>query len=136
MSEIIQTYSIQKETGNLQWSFDVLPAGDESPNPAELLSSMRFEKLIDQFRLDYEYILFDFPPILEVSDAIISTNVLDGMIMIVRADYCDEKSIKSAVEQVKFVDTKIVGFVFNASHEYAQNHKGKNYMKYYYRTKR
>ena len=124
MSEIIQTYSIQKETGNLQWSFDVLPAGDESPNPAELLSSMRFEKLIDQFRLDYEYILFDFPPILEVSDAIISTNVLD------------EKSIKSAVEQVKFVDTKIVGFVFNASHEYAQNHKGKNYMKYYYRTKR
>ena len=48
-------------------SLDVVTAGPEVPNPAELLSSPRLAELLDEARKSYDIILVDSSPLLAVS---------------------------------------------------------------------
>ena len=62
----------------------VLPCGRRPQNPAELLSSPRFEDLIDDIRGAFDYILIDSPPLLAVSDPCIIAPRVDGLLLALR----------------------------------------------------
>ncbi len=47
---------------------NVLPCGPLPPNPAELLTSPRFQDLLDELRGQYDFVLVDTPPLLAVTD--------------------------------------------------------------------
>ena len=64
---------------------DVLPSGVVPPNPAELLASHRFDKLIAVLRKKYQYVIIDCPPLLPVTDAAIVSARVDGSILVVHA---------------------------------------------------
>lgn len=107
-------------------AFHVIAAGRIPPNPMELLSSSRMEKTLDNLRKHYDYILLDLPPVGEVSDALAVAKLTDGMLLVVRQDYCDRIALNSAVRQFAFMDTKILGVVYNCARE-----NGGGYRKYY-----
>lgn len=65
--------------------FDVLPVGTIPPNPTELLSSERLQALLTDFRICYDYILIDCPPIELVADTHIIEKYADRTIFVVRA---------------------------------------------------
>ena len=71
--------SIDVEAG-----FDFIPAGAIPPNPTELLLSKRFEQLIESLRAEYDYIIIDNVPYLNMADAQISNRVCDMTLFIVR----------------------------------------------------
>lgn len=75
-------------------TLQVLPIGTVPPNPAELLESPRFGKLIELMRPYYEYILIDCPPIEVVADAQIIDQYADRTIFIVRAGLLERSMIK------------------------------------------
>ncbi|MDO4554655.1 MAG: polysaccharide biosynthesis tyrosine autokinase [Lachnospiraceae bacterium] len=135
VDQLIQEYKIKKDGKELGGAFHVITAGVEPPNPVELLSSLKLEILLDDLRMEYDYILFDFPPILDVADALTASHVLDGVLMVVREDYCEQKSLKTAVEQITFVESKLIGFVYNMSNGEKQSYK-KGYGHYYRSYKR
>ena len=54
------------------------------PNPAELLSSERMRTLLDEAREEYQFVLVDSPPLLNVSDARILARLTEGMILVVK----------------------------------------------------
>ena len=111
-------------------AFHVIAAGRTPPNPIELLSSERMNKMLEHLRENYDYIILDLPPVAEVSDALAVAKFTDGMLVVVRQNYCDRVVLSSAVRQFEFVDVKILGMVFNSTIE--NGGISKKYYKRYY----
>ncbi|MCD7847013.1 MAG: CpsD/CapB family tyrosine-protein kinase [Oscillospiraceae bacterium] len=110
---------------------DVMAGGDIPPNPSELLGSTRMAKVVEALAKGYDYIIFDLPPISSVSDALVISNLLDGMVVVVRRDYCDQQTLAETVRQLEFHNVKVLGFVFTYSEvlkkKYKKYKKGKGY---------
>ena len=113
-------------------AFAVIAAGRNPPNPVELLSSAKMAKILQQMREVFDYIILDLPPVTEVSDAMAVAKETDGMLLVVRQDYCDHVALSGAVREFEFVNAKILGVVYNCTVDQLGGY-GKKYYKRYYR---
>ncbi len=111
-------------------AFHVIPSGRIPPNPVELLSSARMEKMVNLLRERYDYIILDLPPVNEVSDALAAAKLTDGMLLVVRQNYCDRAALSDAVRQFEFVGAKILGVLYNCTTEESGGYSNKYYKKY------
>lgn len=115
-------------------AFHVIAAGQNPPNPMELLSSDKMAAVLETLRQNYDYVILDLPPVGEVSDAMAVAKMIDGMLLVVRQNYCNRLALSDAVRQFAFIDTKILGIVFNCTDEHgAGYYKKAYYKKRYYR---
>lgn len=128
--EIIQHYSIDEEQG-----FDIIASGNNPPNPIELISSAKMNKVLNSMRESYDYIIIDLPPVGEVSDALVAAKLVDGMLLVVRQDYCTTVALNDSVGQFEFVEAKILGVVMNCISEGGSRYGKKYYKKYYSKYK-
>ncbi len=110
-----------------EYSFDVLLAGDIPPNPTLLLSSDRFEKLINESKTVYDIIIFDTPPTLLVTDSLIISKYADTTIYVTRSGKTEKELIKYSSKLS--VDKKItnMGYVVNDIHFKRSYGYGYNY---------
>lgn len=100
----------------------ILPAGDDAPNPADLLSSKRMNEIIGVLKARANYVLFDGPPVLAATDAALLASKLDGVLLIVRSGRSRRDNVIQAREALEQVQARIVGAVLtNAPRE---NHSG------------
>lgn len=106
-SEVVQK-------GVLLETLDVMPAGDVPPNASELLESNRMKYTLDKLSEYYDYILLDLPPVTAVSDALIASKLTSGMVVVVRQDYAGKAALAETMRQLKYVNAKVLGFVFNS----------------------
>lgn len=113
-------------------AFHVITAGQNPPNPVELLSSDRMQRCLNKLREAYDYVILDLPPVGEVSDAMAVANGTDGMLLVVRQNYCDSVVLTETERQFQFIHAKILGVVFNCTNEHGGNY-GKGYYKRYYK---
>lgn len=93
--------------------FDLIPAGSLPDNPSELLNSSRFQKLIEVASGEYEYIIVDLPPVNAVVDAVSASKFTDGLVVVIRENYCPRSVLASCVEQLQYAKANILGFVMN-----------------------
>lgn len=109
----------------------VITAGDIPPNPSELLGSELMEKVVESLAKNYDYIIFDLPPVTSVSDGLVIAKLLDGLILVVRRNYCDQQSLAETMRQIEFRNAKILGFVLTRSEithkHYKKYKKGYSY---------
>lgn len=75
-------------------NFDLLPEGLTPPNPTELLYSPNLEKLVDELRNRYDYVVFDCPPIEIVADARLLNPYIDMTIFVMRSGLFEKSDIK------------------------------------------
>ena len=129
LDEVIQMCGMKED----EQAFHVISAGPNPPNPIELLSSERMKKALTAMREAYDYVILDLPPVGEVSDAMAVAKETDGMLMIVRQNYCDRVILSDTVRQFEFINTKILGVVFNCTSEFGGNYGKSNYKRYYSR---
>jgi capsular exopolysaccharide synthesis family protein len=80
-------------------NIDIIGAGAEPPNPAELLLSPRFDELINRLRTQYDYIIIDNVPCGIVADAFISNRVADLTLYVVRSGKIDRRALPD-IEQL------------------------------------
>lgn len=113
-------------------SFDILAAGAIPPNPSELLGSRRMEEVLKILSGKYDFVLIDLPPVTAVSDALVATKFVDGVILVVRNEYVDMGSLNEAIRQIQLVDGKILGFVFSCANSTLGGY-GRKYRYRYYR---
>lgn len=130
--ESVQEYKVgiidKREIG-----FGLLPAGDIPPNPSELLGSRRMEETLRILAEKYDYVLLDLPPVTAVSDALVATKLVDGVVLVVRNEYSDTNSLNDAIRQLQQVEGKILGFVFTCADSERSGYRKKyRYRRYYY----
>ena len=94
-------------------NLSILTAGPIPPNPAELLSSRAMERLITQLREQYDVIILDAPPLLQVADSRITSRLTDGVVMVVGCTTSDRQRVLKAKEQLELAEAKILGVVLN-----------------------
>ena len=83
------------------------------------------EATLTTLRQYYDYVILDFPPVGEVADAMAVAKKTDGMLLVVRQNYCDRLSLTNAARQLEFIESKILGIVFNCTVE-----SGRGYVRY------
>ena len=89
----------------------VLPAGKIPHNAAELLGSMKLKTLLSQLREKYDYIIFDSPPIIAVTDAGILGAQTDGVIMVIQANRTQKGVVDHGVSLLKQAHAKLLGYI-------------------------
>ena len=118
-------------------NLDVIASGDIPPNPSELLSSARMERLLENLRERYDFIVLDTPPVNMVIDAVALAPRCDGVLFVVRANQSERGAVIHAVEQLEYAKVKILGFVLNGVELENTNYGyGKYRYKQYRRYKR
>ena len=110
---------------------DVLTAGDIPPNPSELIGSGRMKRRLEQLAGSYQFILLDLPPVTAVTDALVATKIVDGIVMVVRNERADGGSLKEAMRQLSLVDAKILGFVYTCAGSSSSGYRRKYKYSYY-----
>ena len=95
----------------------VLTSGPKPPNPSELLHSDRMTQIIEAARNQYDFIIFDMPPVIAVTDAQIIASKVDGTLLVVREKITKKESLLKAHQLLNLVGAKMVGAVYNGMQE-------------------
>lgn len=104
----------------------LMTSGISVPNPSELLSSSRFDELIDFARDSYDYVVIDSPPVLGLADAPVIGAKVDATLLVVEANQLRTPAVRLTIERLKSSGTKILGVLLT---KYAAPTAG--YMDYY-----
>ena len=123
----VQEYAVT-EAGRTV-AFDVLVSGDIPPTPSELLGSARMSVFMAKMKEQYDLIILDLPPVMAVSDAVVASHLVDGMIVVVRAGRTIRGGLADTMRQLSLAEAHVLGFVFNGA---ATAGSGKYYKKGYY----
>lgn len=116
LSEVLTGYHTLDEvtrTHEILTTLDVIPSGTVPPLPADLLASDQMAQVVRQLREQYDYVIFDTPPVLSVTDPAIVAAQADGMVLVIRQGYCTRRMLGRAAEILRDLDVKVYGFVFN-----------------------
>lgn len=92
---------------------DIIFSGNYVPNPAELLGSENFEKLLKDCREKYDYIIVDTPPLGSVIDSAIAAKYADGAVIVIEADAINYHFVQDVKKQLEKSGVRILGTVLN-----------------------
>ena len=95
----------------------VITSGSIPPNPGDMLGSEPMADFLKEGSEHFDYIIIDTPPINVVSDALPVIRESDGVVMVVRANASTHPELQKALDALKFIDAKILGFVVNYESE-------------------
>lgn len=109
---------------------DVMTSGPVPPNPAELLHSPAFVRLVETARQRYDLVIFDSPPLGAVTDAAIIGPQVDGVVVVVKSSETTRDALRSSLRQLADVKAKVLGVVVNGFDFQSDRYYGKGY---YYR---
>lgn len=112
-------------------NFNMILAGRVPPNPAELLSGARMQKLIEICREEYDYVIVDCPPINLVVDAAIVAPLCDGIVMVVSSGNVPYRLAQNALDQLQATGCPILGAVLNMVDQKNEKYYKGYYQKYY-----
>ncbi len=105
----------------------IISGGSLPPNAAELLASRKMAGLMAMLQEQFDVIIVDLPPITAVSDALLLSKLVNGMMIVVRQNYCDKKSLDETVQKLKFSECKLLGFVMTNAQYHSHTYKKDKY---------
>lgn len=94
-------------------NLSIITAGTIPPNPNELLAKPALDKLIDDLRDQFDYIVIDTAPIGVVSDSFLLNRLADVTLYVVRAEFTPKKDIEDATLLYKKQKLKNMYFILN-----------------------
>lgn len=94
-------------------NLSVIASGSIPPNPAEILGSEPMADFLKEVAEHFDYIIIDTPPINVVSDALPVIRESDGVVVVVRSNAATHPELQKALDSLKFIDAKVLGFVVN-----------------------
>ncbi len=89
----------------------VMPSGPLPPNPADVLGSARMDAIIARLKTEADFVIFDAPPVIAVTDAALLATKLDGVMLVLRAGSTRREHAERARELLERIGVRIVGAV-------------------------
>lgn len=106
-----------------------LTGGVIPPNPSELLGSEQMKNVLQRAKEQYDYVLIDTPPVMPVTDALIVSRFVDGMILVIASAEVKVEMARDVKKQLVNAGANILGVVLN---KVRSEHHGYGYGYYYY----
>ncbi len=107
-------------------SLFLLPSGSIPPNPSELIGSNKTEYLLRILQKKFDVVIVDSSPIVPASDALLLSQHVDGVVLVIKAGETNRTIVKDAAQQLTTAGANILGVLLNS----ADMTKG-SYYKYY-----
>ncbi len=92
---------------------EIIPAGDQTSFSSDLIISGRFEKPLKELREQYDFVLIDSSPALDVSDAQILANLCDETVLIAAWAKTPKKLLKLATESMREMSINTPQIILN-----------------------
>ncbi|HET7434475.1 MAG TPA: polysaccharide biosynthesis tyrosine autokinase [Thermoanaerobaculia bacterium] len=110
----------------------VVLSGPIPPNPSELLASDRMKHLIEEVRGKYAFVIFDSPPILAVTDAVVLGANADGIVLTVHGGQTPRELAQRSAERLRQANVPVLGAILNNLNlqQYGYTYR-KSYYDYY-----
>jgi polysaccharide biosynthesis transport protein len=104
-----QFYLPHKDLPNLM----ILPAGARPPKPPDLLDSDRMRELVALWRREFDRVIIDTPPVIGLSDAVITATMTDAVVLVLRARQSRLQEFRLAQEILASVNANVCGVIIN-----------------------
>lgn len=92
---------------------DVLPVGQVPPNPAEVIASAAFSRLMDTLCERYDRVIFDTPPCQVASDSLLLAHRMDAVLFVIHGARTGVRAIQTAVKHLRQAHAPLLGHVLN-----------------------
>ena len=89
----------------------LISSGHIPPNPSELLGSKRMGAVLADVEKNVDLVILDTPPTLAVTDAVVMTSRVDGVILVIEAKRTSHEAARRACEAHQRVGSPILGVV-------------------------
>lgn len=123
LDEVIQKLPIE--------NLSLLPCGPIPPNPAELIISDRMKDMLIELGARYDHIIIDSPPLINVTDPVILSTMVDGVILVVHGGKSTRDIVRRARQELASVGAKIFGVVLNNVDLRREGYDNYYYNRYY-----
>ncbi|MFN0123400.1 MAG: GumC family protein [Blastocatellia bacterium] len=91
----------------------VLPCGAIPPNPAELVGSEKMKSLLAELTDRFDYILIDSPPVIHVTDPVVLSSMVEGVIVVVSSGKTTRPVLRRVRQELAAVSAHVLGVVLN-----------------------
>jgi polysaccharide biosynthesis transport protein len=99
-----------------------LTSGKTPPDPIRLLSSRKMQELIQYLETQFDLVIYDMPPMLDLSDVNLIAPQTDGLVFVVGLCHSRRVEVKRAIEALHMTPTPLLGVVANGSQQLSSNH--------------
>ena len=111
---------------------DVLTSGTIPPNPSELICSPEVNRFVERLNREYDYIIFDTPPVGVVADSLLLRDFIAGYLLVIREKKTTHGDIEHLLENIRMTEAKPLGFIrVGITHDSKSGRRG-YYNHYYY----
>ncbi|MCK5146645.1 polysaccharide biosynthesis tyrosine autokinase [bacterium] len=110
-------------------NLSLITCGSLLPNPSELLGSARMKRFIETLKDQYDFIIFDTPPLMAATDSIILSTLVDGFAMLVRSGMTNRNDVKKKLELFNNLQSNVLGVILNCAGADVA-HEGYSYYRY------
>jgi succinoglycan biosynthesis transport protein ExoP len=94
-------------------TLEVIPAGPQTPWPAELLASKKMGELLERWRREYDHVVIDTPPLLFFADTMPLAAKADGVLLVVLAGRSRRKDMARTLDLLSRSKAPVLGVVVN-----------------------
>jgi polysaccharide biosynthesis transport protein len=94
-------------------NLSLLSRGEISPNPAELLGSMKMRELLGALETSFGFIIIDSAPLLPISDSVLLSTKVDGVVLVIKGKAASRYVVRRACERLAYVRAKILGVILS-----------------------
>jgi succinoglycan biosynthesis transport protein ExoP len=122
LSDVIHPTSVE--------GLDLLGSGMEPPNPTELVGSEKMREVLASLVAEYDVVIVDSPPVLPVSDSLLLSTMVDGVVLVVNSRKTSKQQVRTACTKLEYARAKIFGVVLN---QVDVRHPDYKYYSHYYR---
>lgn len=91
----------------------VINSGVIPPNPSELITSSKMQKLLNLLKEKFDFVIIDTPPLLLRTDAYILSINADGLILVINSLKTPRDFVLKAKKELESKNIKIKGVVLN-----------------------
>lgn len=110
---------------------DIITRGGKVYNASVILVSDKFKALMAKLREDYDYVILDCAPVLQVSDYINILSVSDGVLFLVAYGMTSRNQVADAIKELNKNNARLLGSVFTMYDRKKDKGYGYGYGKYY-----
>ncbi|HOD53881.1 MAG TPA: polysaccharide biosynthesis tyrosine autokinase, partial [Candidatus Cloacimonadota bacterium] len=112
-------------------NLSIITSGAIPPNPSELIASNRTDQMIKELKERFDFVLFDMPPVIAVTDSMIMAKKVDMLILVIRVNNTEKAVVQRTKSMLENININISGIVVNGIvHE--KYYRGYSYYYYYY----
>ena len=95
----------------------LMPSGPLPPNPADLLSTGRFQEILAEVAAHFDIIIIDAPPLIGLADSLLLSSVTGHVMFVVESGKTRTKAAVEALRMLGGTGTHIVGATLTKSTE-------------------